>query len=40
MVLISTGMPYSHTRSERSSDVDMNRRLSSMNSIVLMAPKW
>jgi len=40
MVLISTGMPYSHTLNERSSDVDMNRRFSSINSIVLMAPRW
>lgn len=40
MVLISTGIPYSHTLSERSSEVDMNRRLSSMNSRVLMAPRW
>lgn len=33
-------MPYSHTRSERSSDVDIKRRFSSINSMVLMAPKW
>ena len=40
MVLISTGMPYSHTRSDLSSDVVMKRRASSTNSIVLMAPRW
>ena len=39
MVLISTGIPYSHTLNDRSSDVDMNRRFSSINSSVLMAPK-
>jgi len=39
MVLISTGMPYSQTLSDRSSDVDMNRRFSSMYSMVLIGPR-